>query len=704
MKSFRSEIENPVVEQDIIELERKIAHFKMGLIQEEKFRSLRLARGVYGQRQEGVQMIRIKIPFGKLNAHKLRRIAKVSDTYSRGRLHITTRQDIQIHHVSLDRTPELWAELEKDNITLRESCGNTVRNITASELSGIDPNEPFDPRVHADAMFQYFLRNPICQDMGRKFKISFSNNEDDTALAFMHDLGFIAKEHKLDGQKVKGFQVWVGGGLGSQSTQAHLLRDFVSADEIIPLSEAIIRVFERYGERSRRQKARLKFLIKDWGFETFRKKVEQELLVLDPIFEISYVEEEIEVKHLNTFGEIQLENRDEFNLWKRNNIKKQKNGQYAVGVKVRIGDFYTNQAQALADIIETYAGDELTLTINQNIIIRHANEEALPYIYRALKVIGLADIGFNTFTDITACPGTDTCNLGIANSTSLAQILETVIAEEYPELRNDTSLNIKISGCMNACGQHMISAIGFQGMSIKDKAKKVLPAVQFLLGGGRLGNGQGRFGDKVIKIPSKRAPKALRTLLDDFLANKEKSQSFLDYYDRNGEIYFYNLLSPFADIETLEDDDYVDWGYNAPYIKAIGIGECAGVVVDLVSTLFYDSEEKLELSKRTLEDGVFKDSIYHSYAAMVNTAKALLLSKSQKTNSHQGIISNFDKNFIDTSKFELQSSFKDFILRIKTEKASSEFAIKYYEDAFNFYRQADTYRKKELKNAIKKSN
>lgn len=190
MQSFRTELENPVVERDIIELERKIREFREGRVDEERFRSLRLARGVYGQRQPGVQMIRIKLPFGKLTTRHLRRICDVADEYSTGKLHITTRQDIQIHYVSLDRTPQLWAELERDDITLREACGNTVRNVTASATAGIDPEEPFDVTPHADAFFRYFLRNPVCQEMGRKFKVAFSNSEADTAFAFMHDLGF----------------------------------------------------------------------------------------------------------------------------------------------------------------------------------------------------------------------------------------------------------------------------------------------------------------------------------------------------------------------------------------------------------------------------------------------------------------------------------------------------------------------------------
>ena len=280
MQSFRSEIENPIVEKDIIDLADKIQLFHEGRIDEEKFRSLRLARGVYGQRQFGVQMIRIKLPYGKITSEQLHRLSDVSDEYSRGRLHITTRQDIQIHYVSLDRTPELWAELEKSDITLREACGNAVRNVTASETAGIDKNEPFDVSPYAHAVFQFFLRNPICQELGRKFKVSFSGTDDDTALSFMHDIGFIAKTKIVNGEEVRGFKVMLGGGLGSQPRFADVAFEFLETDKIIPYMESVLRVFDRYGERSKRAKARLKFFIKDVGLEEFNKIVALETKAL----------------------------------------------------------------------------------------------------------------------------------------------------------------------------------------------------------------------------------------------------------------------------------------------------------------------------------------------------------------------------------------------------------------------------------------
>jgi len=251
MQSFRSEIENPIVQKDIIELGDKIQQFYDGKIDEEKFRSLRLARGVYGQRQFGVQMIRIKLPYGKVTSDQLLRICDVSEEYSRGRLHITTRQDIQIHYVSLDRTPELWAELEKSDVTIREACGNAVRNVTASPDAGISPEEPFDVTPYAHAVFQYFLRNPICQELGRKFKVSFSATDDDNALSYMHDIGFIAKIKVVDGKPVFGFKVMLAGGLGSQPRLAEVGHEFLEANKIIPYMESILRIFDRYGERSK---------------------------------------------------------------------------------------------------------------------------------------------------------------------------------------------------------------------------------------------------------------------------------------------------------------------------------------------------------------------------------------------------------------------------------------------------------------------
>jgi len=696
MQSFRTEIENPVVEKDILDLEKKIRLFREGKADEEKFRSLRLARGVYGQRQSGVQMVRIKLPFGKMTSEQLHRIANVSDEYSKGRLHITTRQDIQIHYVNMDRTPELWAQLEKDDVTLREACGNTVRNITASPTAGIDPNEPFDVSPYAHAAFQFFLRNPICQEMGRKFKMSFSSSDEDTALSYIHDLGFIAK--LKDGKR--GFKVMLGGGLGSQPRHADELYDFLPAEEIIPLIEGVLRVFDRHGERAKRLKARMKFLLKDIGKEAFMELVAEQKTALSqeqPEFEIERFEatpalEQVEVPS------VEIEDMNDFESWKQTNVFAQKQeGLFAIGIRVPLGDFYTRGARQLADLIKKYAGNELRLTLRQDILIRHVRKDLLPFFYTELKKLSYAEIGYNKTVDITACPGTDTCNLGIASSTGIADVLEDVLKEEYPQFTNGKDITIKISGCMNACGQHNMAEIGFQGMSIK-VGKTVAPALQVLLGGGTLGNGKGRFADKLVKVPSKRGPEALRIILNDFEANSEAQEKFVEYYDRKEKTYFYDLLKDLADTSNISENEFVDWGHETPYIKAVGVGECAGVVIDLIATLLFESEEKIDNAKSALERKDCADSIYHAYTSIVNSAKALLLAADVKTNTQTGIIAQFDELFVETGKIDLATTFKEFAYQLNQHEPSEDFASKYLEDAQLFLNRVDAYRTKEVQN------
>ncbi|APG66256.1 nitrite reductase [Tenacibaculum todarodis] len=692
MQSFRTEIENPVVEKDIIELADKIAAFNNLQIDEEKFRSLRLARGVYGQRQAGVQMIRIKLPYGKVKSNQLRRISEVSDEYSRGRLHITTRQDIQIHYVDLNRTPELWAELERDDVTLREACGNVVRNVTASETAGIDVDEPFDVSPYADALYKFFLRNPICQEMGRKFKVSFSSTDEDTGLSYLHDLGFIAKIEN----GVRGFKVMVAGGLGSQPRHAETLYEFLSSDKIIPVMEGVLRVFDRYGERKSRAKARMKFLLKDIGLEAFRDLIAQEQKAIE--FKTVAIDVDSYVASTPVSVEtpkVEIKDQAAFDLWKSTNLIPQKQaGFVAIGIKVLLGDFYTDKARLLADLVDTYAAGEVRLTLRQNIVIPFVKEELVPYFYQELEKLGFVEAGYNKAVDITACPGTDTCNLGIASSTGIAVELEKVIAAEYPQYLKNKDLIIKISGCMNACGQHNMANIGFQGMTVRTPDKLVAPALQVLLGGGNLGNGNGVFADKVVKVPSKRGPEALRRVLDDFEANANGNE-FVNYYKEKGEKYFYNLLNDLQDVSNLTQDDFIDWGEEEKYVKEIGIGECAGVVIDLIATLFFESEEKIDSAKVAYNNKVYSGSIYYAYQSIVNSAKASLMAEDQKTNTHAGIIANFDTYFITSKKIELETSFSDLIYQIKNAAPTEEFAKKYIADANLFLEKVRTYRNDE---------
>jgi len=683
MQSFRTELENPIVEQDIIDLERKIRAFREGKIHDEKFRSLRLARGVYGQRQPGVQMVRIKLPFGKITFKQLLKIADISDEYGSGNLHLTTRQDIQIHYVSLDRTPQLWAELERDDITLREACGNTVRNVTSSPTSGIDPKEPFDVSPYAQATFEYFLRNPICQEMGRKFKMSFSSSDDDTAFSYIHDLGFIPK---LKENGDRGFKVLLGGGLGAQPLLASAVEDFLPEDQLIPYIESIIRVFDRYGERNNRNKARLKYLIQKIGLDEVLRLAKEEHKALKvktyPINRDTVPQPVLPAAA--DYPEIEITNPFRYEQWLGTNVFEQKQkGFYGVYIKVPVGDIPTATARKLVDAIKPYVGDEIRITQNQGLLLKYVRREAFPALYEGLNALDMAAPGFDSLADVTTCPGTDTCNLGISNSMTMAKVLEDVIYNEYEDFIYNREIKIKISGCMNSCGQHGLAHIGFHGSSLK-AGTKVLPSVQVMLGGGTVGNGVGRAAERVIKVPSKRATHVLRAVLDDYKTLAQEDETFHAYYDRQGKDYFYRLLKPLADLATLTEDEFVDWGHQETYVSAIGVGECAGVIIDLVATLLYEAEEKLGWANGSYAKSLWSDAIYHSYNTMISGAKALLLDKGVNSSTQAGIIKEFDNNYIATGEIALDGTFNDLVLQINKNEPTEEFAAVYKQQATEF--------------------
>ena len=690
MHSFRTEIENPIVEKDILDLAKKIAQFKAGEIHEEKFRSLRLARGVYGQRQQGVQMIRIKLPYGKIQFHQWKRIADISDEYSTGNLHLTTRQDIQIHFVSLDRTPELWAKLEQDDITLREACGNTVRNITASPTSGIDPKELFDVSPHADTAFRYFLRNPICQEMGRKIKISFSNTDEDTSLAYLHDMGFIPKI----ANGIKGFKVVVGGGLGAQPMLAYTSHEFLAEDQVIPFIESVLRVFDRHGERNSRHKARMKFLIQKIGFEEFMNLVQAETKALKnhsyPISDAAAWE----VSEPTQLSDVAIPSSEVYKTWLATNTFEQKQkGFHGVYVRILNGNISSDTSRSLIDALQGYIGDDVRITINQGLLLKFVPTANLPYVFQTLAAHDLAAPGANSIANITACPGTDTCNLAISDSTNITSKLEQVINDEFPALIHDSQMKIKISGCMNACGQHSMASIGFHGSSLKAPDKRVLPALQVLLGGATLGNGEGRIADKVIKVPSKRGPEVLRIVLNNYEENANDGEYFHEYYDRLGENHFYTLIKPLADLSNLVQDDFVDWGASENFITEIGVGECAGVMIDLVATLLFESQEKYEWTVAALEDKRWADAIYHAYSVFISAAKALLLDKSVTVSNQTAVINKFDENFVSTGEFAVDAeTFSALVLQINQQEPSEAFANQYVAEAERFLTAATKYR------------
>jgi sulfite reductase (ferredoxin) len=526
-------------------------------------------------------------------------------------------------------------------------------------------------------------------------KFAFSSNDDDTAYTFMHDLGFIPKVKIIEGKIIRGFKVLIGGGLGAQPFLAKTAFEFLEEDKLIPFTESVVRVFDRHGERLSRHKARIKYLINKIGIDEFLRLTEEERLALNvKSFEINREAVISKEKYINSsFTTFKVSDDENYKDWLVTNVFEQKQqGFYGVFIKVGLGNLNSQTARKLAEVVSTYASDDIRITINQGLLLKFVPKGALPALFKALAKLKLADIGFDSVGDITACPGTDTCNLGISSSTGISTELERVVKEEFPELLFNNDIKIKISGCMNSCGQHALAQIGFHGSSFKNGGL-VVPALQLVLGGGVLGNGEGRIAEKIIKIPSKRGPEVLRTLLIDFEKYAVEGEYFNTYYDKKGKDYFYQLLKPHADNTTLVADDYVDWGHSEQFKTEIGVGECAGVLIDLVATLIFEAEEKLDWAKASFEDELYSDSIYHSYAAIISLAKALLLDKSVPTNTHHGIINDFDKHYVETNEIKLSNTFKEFVLQINQNEPSKQFAKNYLGEAIDFIQQA-----KEIRN------
>ena len=354
------------------------------------------------------------------------------------------------------------------------------------------------------------------------------------------------------------------------------------------------------------------------------------------------------------------------------------------------GNISSHTSRRLIEKLKDVIADDVRVTINQGLQFRFIKPEHLEYVYSVLDEEGFAAAGFGSVADVTSCPGTDTCNLGISNSTSTALALSEVIEEEFPEFLYNKEITIKISGCMNSCGQHGMASIGFHGSSLKAKGQ-ILPALQVLIGGGVLGSGEGRIADKVLKVPSKRGPDVIRVVLNDYKTNATNGETFLNYSQRNGERYYYDLLKPLASLETLLAEDYIDWGQEEKFATAIGVGECAGVMIDLISTLIMEAEEKIAASEDCLSNSKWADGIYNAYAAQIHTAKALLLQQGVQCNTQHGILKDFDTHFSDKGLY-IPGSFKTAVMYMNDVPPSETFANEYLQQAKKFIEFAKVFR------------
>ena len=657
---------------------------RQGRIEDKVFAETRLRRGVYGQRydngrrHDGIAerplafeekptkgpetvwdapgMMRIKIPFGGVSPDQLDELAALAEEYSDCILHVTTRQDIQLHYIHIEDTPDLMRRLAAVGITTREACGNSVRNVTGCPVAGVCRTEAFDVSPYARALMEFLLGHPDVQDFGRKFKPAFSGCEQEACgLVQFHDAGFVARVK--DGRR--GFKVVVGGGLGPVPHQAKVLSEFTPEEEFLPEIQAVARVFARLGEKRNRGRARIKFLVAKLGIEVFRQLVAEERAVLPHDDRWTAFLEELP----RTQGDPVREPADlpdgerpeGFLPWQATNVRPQSQDGYAVvTIHLPLGDLTSDQTRGLADVAREFTGDNLRTTVEQNIVLRFVSLADLPALYVALRALGLAAPDAETIVDVTSCPGTDTCKLGIASSRGLAAELRARLAAKSASLPQAIrDLKIKVSGCFNSCGQHHVADIGFYGNSRKIEGRTV-PHFQVILGGQWTENA-GSYGLAVGSVPSKAIPQTIEALTDAYAHGRENGERFREWVARMGKRNVRELIKPFMKVPGYDESRafYSDWSDVREFtIGDLGVGECAGEVVSLFGIEVVKAESQAFDAQIALDEDDYEGAEDLAYRAMLSAARALVRTEYiDVSEAAEDIVEEFRTRFFETERF-----------------------------------------------------
>jgi sulfite reductase beta subunit-like hemoprotein len=575
----------PIIEREFDDFDNEAEQFLSGQLAEDQFIGFRLKQGVYGQRQPDVQMVRVKLPFGGVTPEQMETFADVVEKWAPlNKGHITTRQNIQIHHVPLRDMESLLREISAVGLSSREGCGNTVRNVTGDPWAGIAADEIFDPTPYAGAYVRYFVRHPTTQLMPRKIKTAFTGSDEDRAITGIHDIAFLSRER--DG--VRGFEIRVGGGTSIMARVAPTLYEFVEADngDYLKVAEAVLRIFDRQEWlRVNRARARIKVLIDKIGIDAFREQVEEELQgewVAERDFDVERLrfddEEEEHAPDRPSAPASPNGDRSEFDRFIDGNVQPQRqDGFVAVEVKIDRGDLTPEQFRGLAAIMREFTGGYARSTVQQNLVLRWVRDEALYEVWQRLGALGLAEAGAREVTDVVSCPGTDSCKLGITSSMGLNRaIKERVEAMEISD-RLTRKIHIKMSGCPNGCSQHHIANIGFYGASLKVGERQIPAYIPHI--GGNYEGGEVIFGTRLkSRLPAKRVPEAVERWIKLYEAERAEGEEFNALAERIGaerfeaEVKDLTLPVEFS-LETMQQ--FIDWQRSSPYKVERGEGECA---------------------------------------------------------------------------------------------------------------------------------
>jgi sulfite reductase (ferredoxin) len=670
--------------------ESQLALKREGGLDEKVFAETRLRRGAYGQRYDNGQrhdgeksqtlgfdatktkgphtlwdapgMQRIKIPGGRLTTEQLEVLCDLAEEYSDQILHVTTRQDIQLHYVHIDDTPDLMRRLAAVGITTREACGNSVRNVTACHLAGVCSTESFDVGPYSRALAFLLLGHPGTQDLGRKFKVAFSGcAEKACGLTGFHDIGCVAKTREIDGRIERGFAVYLGGGLGPVPHAAELFDEFVPVVELLRLSLAVCRVFSKYGERENRSRARMKFVLMKAGLPQFKAWVEEERAKLEPDARWTSITRELE-QPLDTplrppgppLEQIRIDD-----AFKRGNVLPQRQAGYStLTIKLPLGDLTPRQGRGIADLARRFTGDTLRTTVEQNIALRWVSNQDLPEIHAELVRLGLHEAGAGSITDVTSCPGTDTCKLGISSSRGLSKELRRslqVYEEELPAPVR--GIHIKCSGCFNSCGQHHVADIGFLGVSRNVNGRRV-PHFQLVLGGSWENNGR-EFGLAIGAVPSKNVPQVVKVLTDAYSRERREDESFRDWAHRLGRKHVKGLIGALSEVPSFDEapELYRDWGDPRVFSTGdIGVGECAGEVISPTQFAFAESERLIFEAHVALDEGAASAAMSRALAAMLSAARAVCLPLTPSLPDAADVVGlTFDRLLGETGEFDAAS-------------------------------------------------
>ncbi len=587
----------PILEREFDDFKTEAGRFLAGDIAEDEFIKFRLKQGVYGQRQPDVQMIRTKLPFGGITPEQMEKFADVVEKYAPlNKGHITTRQNIQIHHIPLPDAERAIRELGEAGLSSREGCGNTMRNVTADPWAGVAKDELFDLTPYAGAYVRYFVRHPTTQAMPRKVKTSFDASPADRAISEIHDIAFRARIREIDGQQVRGVQMLVGGGTSIMPRKAQVLYEFVTLDdgEYLKRTEAVMRIFDRQEWlRANRARARIKVFVDKYGIDELRRQAEEELQgewVAERDFSIehrlfAHDEREGAPAPPQTYGSpgthdgtSWVGDTSEFERFRAANVAEQRQeGFVTVEVKITRGDLTPEQFRALAQIMRSYAGGYARTTVQQNLVLRWVREESVYDLWRALSELGFGDAGSRQIDDVVSCPGTDSCKLGITSSMGLNQAVQERIEAMQITDPLTRQIHVKISGCPNGCGQHHVGAIGFTGASIK-VGEHTIPAYIPHVGGSFEG-GEVKFGTRLkLRLPSKRVPEAIDRWVRHYEATRHDGEHWTDFVERVGTSELEALVKDLSmpvdfGLETM--NTFIDWNRSVPFEVIRGEGECA---------------------------------------------------------------------------------------------------------------------------------